>query len=287
MQFHIRSILILSALLWFTGCTLHEALEPPTATSFIQAPELLEKPKQTPFSLAWMAPGMKNNEYNRIVVAAVRSNEANPENWIYSSSALLRSKESYLDLVNELAEYIQKEVTKEFEEYPRKPISTEITSGIAFEPAVQNLPIQIPDERNPSLENPTDGSEGTPAVTDILHERTLEVRISIAQVDFGDPILYGGLFAVPIPAAANLSTAARSPSMTLEARLVDSETQQAVAELVDRRFPRIKALDLNRLTVVSAVHEMADSFAADLVASFYRKKGQKVRRRFPVTLIPW
>ena len=201
----------------------------------------------------------------------------NGENWIFSSSAFIRSKENYTERVNELADYIQKAVIKEFENSEKAPPDMEISKGIPFQPSLSEVPLPGPtspekDQKMESIEPPV---------------QNLELQISIAEVCFGDPVLYGGLLAVPFPAAANLSTVARSPILILEARLEDSETGETIGELLDRRFPRIKIIDVNRLTVDSAVHEMSDSFAHDLVASFFRKRGQKVSRPFPFKLIPW
>lgn len=265
--------------LLFSGCTIRAAIQTPEPTAFIQSPELLERPKYTPFSLAWISQEIPNREYTTVIVSAVRSDMVDSANWINSSSTFLRSRESYVDRLHDLAEYTQSAVQKALVKFDSKPEDTMVTSGIAFEPAVAALPIPTPTsfplEAEPRLDSLAS------------HENSLEIQISIAEVCFGDPVLYGGLLFVPVPAAANLSTAARSASLTLEARFIDGNSNVAVGELIDRRFPRIKAIDLNRLTVDSAVHEMADSFAEDLVRSIYRKEKQKVKGHFPFTLIPW
>jgi len=100
-------------------------------------------------------------------------------------------------------------------------------------------------------------------------------------------VLYGALQAVPIPAVANLSTAVKAPSLTVEARLVDQTTGEVVAEVIDRRFPQVKVIDINRLTVSSALHELADSFADDMVKAFYRRPGEVVGSRWAFSLLPW
>ena len=259
------------------GCTVKDALEDITPTSFVQHPDLLRKPKNTPFSLAWVRPQIRGWQYDTLFVEAVRTDQIDLENWVLSTSVFLPTKESYQSKVLELADYIQEEISDAFDEYEKKSSELKVKKGAPVEQLPSAVPAALidPDPVPPNID-PVDRPE-----------KVLILSISIAQVDFGDPVIYGGLTAVPSPAAANLSTAVKSPSLTLEARFTDKQTGEVVAELVDRRFPQVKPLDVNRLTISSAVHELTDSFAADLVAAFYRKHGEKVGRRLPFSLIPW
>ncbi len=247
----LRCLQALAVVLLLSACTIKDAVESLKPTPFITKPEQLAAPKFTPFDLAWIKPGAESRQYDRLLVQPVKTEYVDPQAWLFSASAFIPSSTVYLKKVSDLAEYIRQEVTEK------------------FEAAASDSEVEV--------------IEG-PAIT-TLHSLLLE--ISIADVNFGDPVVYGGLLAVPLPGVANLSTAVKSPQITLEARFIDDLTREVVTEIIDRRFPQVKIVDVNRLTVSRAAHELADSFADDLVAAFFRKKGEKIGRRWPFSLVPW
>jgi len=272
-------ISLVFALLTLLCCTAVQVTETVKPSPFITRPELLHKPENTPFDLAWMSSnvGVGSWQYDTLIVKAVRTDDLRTDNWLFRAGTLIPTKDAYLEKVSELAVYIQKTVYDNFENYEKK---------------VGGLHVEKSPPLDPYPNAPTTKSfelTATQEVVDTLipNMRTLVVEISIAEANFGDPIVYGGLLAVPVPGIANLSTAAKSPSLTLEARLVDEQSGQVITELIDRRFPQVKIIDVNRLTISSALNELADSFAEDIVASFYRKTGEKVSKRLPFSLLPW
>ncbi|MFN8390406.1 MAG: hypothetical protein U0136_08965 [Bdellovibrionota bacterium] len=276
-QFTFVSCALAGALWIFTGgCTVRDAIQDLRPTSFIEH-ENLEKTDVTPFDLAWIAPNIGASQYETLIVEAVRTDYVDTSRWIYSASALLPSRAAYVDRLNELADYIQREVTERFKSYPEKAAQVSVKPL----PAVQQWELEV---EKLALPPPV---PATPVELIDPGSRALRVQISIAEADFGDPVVYAGLLAVPVPGVANMSTAVKSPSLTLEARLVDEHSGEIKMELLDRRFPQVKIVDINRLTVSSALHEIADSFADDLVRSFYRKPGNVVGRRWPFSLVPW
>ncbi len=264
-----------ASLFLLVACTARQAIEQPKPTSFISHRDELAKPPNTPFTLAWAAPKAEASEYARVIVAAVRTDYLQTSNWVFRAGTLIPTREDYLNRVEQLAEYIQRTVTQQFEEHDKPS---------------QDVVVEKADPVQPRDTGPPENQGSEPLVEPmrgVVPTRTLVIELSIAEANFGDPIIYGGLLAVPVPAVANLSTAVKSPSLTLEARMVDQETGDIVTELVDRRFPQIKIVDINRLTIASALRELADSFAEDLVKSFYRKKGEKICDRLPFSLLPW
>ncbi len=238
-------------LIFFAGCTVRKAIEAPEPTSFITKPERLVSPEHTPFTLAWLAGGIDGRQYDELVVRPVRTDFISKDDWIHSASAFIRGEDEYLKRVHELGAYLQQRLESTLAEKSEPEVSV-ITEE-------QHQPAQ----------------------------RALVLEISIAEANFGDPVIYGGMLAVPLPAVANLSTAVKSPSLVLEARLVDADTGEIVTELVDRRFPKIKIIDVNRLTVMSAVREMSDEFVDDFVKALYREPDEDIGRGLPFALLPW
>lgn len=270
--------LALSTAALISGCTVESAIERIDPTEFITSPNLLHKPDNTPFDLAWSAPDINAREYDTVVVNPVRTDKVNPGNWIYSASTFIVSSEGYLERVDELAKYIERDLTTKFAAYHTDDLKVLLDPDPPVETEQSASTIEQPGGAEPL---------GEPLSSFFPEGRTVVIDVSIAEADFGDPIIYGGLLAVPVPGVANMSTAVRAPSLTLEARLTDPQTGEVLTELVDRRFPQVKIVDINRLTVSSALHEIADSFSDDLVASFYRKHGERVGRRLPFSLLPW
>lgn len=274
---HLQASLFLLALL--SACTVKSALETPRPTPFLSRPELLQKPAFTPFALAWRSPEVQTYQYDVLVVQAVRTDQVDLGNWVFSTSSLIPTEAMYQQKLHALADYIQKAVTDRFEEesdeHDEKGGLREVQQGVAVEKLPPAFPLPSPPPANQHVE------------TIEPPHKTLELQLSVSDANFGDPILYGGLLAAPVPGVANLSSAVKAPSLTIEAKFIDSDTGKVVAELIDRRFPPVKPVDLNRLTVSSPLHKIADGFADDLVRSFYRKPGQRVGRRLPFSLIPW
>lgn len=269
----VRLALLVSACV--SGCTIHDAIAPVTPTPFLVHANELEKLDKLPFEKAWIAPEAAAWRYDSLVVDAVETDRVDPGDWIYSAGTFIPTRESYLDRVQELAEYIQEETSERFEEYRDKPRPLEVSQTVAVE-----------------LVPPPPLASGTPRAFAPIEpltppSRELRLRLSISEANFGDPVLYGGLLAVPIPAIANLSTAVKAPSLTVEAKLVDGPTGRVIMEILDRRFPQIKIVDINRLTDLRAVKELADSFAEDLVEAFYLQPGERVGRRWAFSLLPW
>lgn len=269
------------------SCTVHQAVKKYEPTSFLTHSEKLSEPKNTPFNLAWIADDIESWQFDTLLVEAVKTNQQNPDDWIYSASAFIPTKESYLEKVEELAIYLQKAVSKQFDRYSGKPNPVTVERGIPYVTTPPEPEVPVEDEMKE--EAPSELEKAPENALDALlpERRTLVVELSIAEVNFGDPTVYGGLLFVPVPGIANLSTAVKSPSLTIEARLMDQKTNSVITEILDRRFPQLKPIDLNRLTISSALHEMCDAFADDLVRSFYRKKGQRVRGQLAFSLLPW
>ncbi len=280
MQLRTTLIALSFCLSTLTGCTVKEAIAPLEPTAFVLHPERLTKPEYTPFDLAWRSPYVAKFLYSTVHVEAVRFDFVDYTDWVFSTSSLLPTEESYREEVQQLADYIQQSLIEAFKSHSDERHSVTVLSS----PPVEELPESVPRE----LRAPTEAARVRPRVESLdAGGRTLVVQLSLSEANFGDPVVYGGLLAVPFPAIANLSTAVKSPLLTIEGRFIDQTTGEVVAELVDRRFPQVKPIDLNRLTVSSALRELADSFAHDIVRSFYRDPDEKVERRWRFSLLPW
>lgn len=247
------------------------------SSSFISDPEQLQTPRDNPFSLFWETAKISTWIFDRIIVEAVRTDLIDSDQWLYSAGSFVPTKEIYQQRVYELADYIQTALTAELIDQAKAKRKVEV---------VNTFPVTfIPDQLALALQNET---TPVPAIDPIKPGgRTMLLQVSISEAVFGDPLVYAGLLAVPVPALANLSTAVKSPSLILEAKFIDQATGEVIVEIVDRRFPQIKIVDINRLFVSSALRELADSFNEDVATLFFRHTGEAISHRSPVSLLPW
>ncbi len=271
-------IFMLLPLIAFSGCTVRAALQSPDTASFISKPERLERSSDVPFDLFWSAPEISSWLFDTVVIDQVSIDHIKSSDWFYSASAFIRSEESYIERVFDLSVYLESALAENFKSKAKAQQRQSIQVKEQVPQVYYNMSVELfPETPSPlPLFDPI--AEG---------ERTLLVKVSLSEVIFGDPLLYAGLFAVPVPGIANISTGFRASSLVFQAKFIDQESGTVIAELVDRRFPQLKLVDLNRLFVGFDLKELADSFAEDLAALFFRSRGEALRRRSPVSLLPW
>jgi len=125
-----------------SGCTVKEAIEPLKPTPFIMHPERLAKPEYTPFDLAWRSPFVANFLYETVVVDAVRTDEINLDDWVYSASSLLISREQYQERVFELAEYLHNALAEAFKTFPNEDHRV----NVEVRPPVEEIPPAVAQE---------------------------------------------------------------------------------------------------------------------------------------------
>jgi hypothetical protein len=260
------------------GCTIKAAINTPEISPFISRPELLTSYPELPFDLFWSEAEVSTWLFDTIIIQQVRFDDVDENDWIFSTGTFIRSKKSYLDRVFDLSTYLHKSVAQAFRN--RAEMLNERKLRVSEEaPQIYY---------NRSLESVFFPASPLPLYDPVSQEnRVLLVQVSLSEVTFGEPLLYAGMFAVPVPGIANMSTSIRSPSLIMKARFVDKESGQVIAELIDRRFPQLKLVDLNRMVIGYALQEIADSFADDLALLFFRQRGEAIRRRSPISLLPW
>lgn len=273
-------ILTTVLILLLSACTVNDAAWLPQPTEFLERPERLDSPADAPFDLLWSNDGVNNWFFDKIIIQPVRTDLLDSELWYLSLGTFVPTEKQYEYRAFELSDYVQQSVAEAFLE--KSEAQADRQFAIVKELPFVRVQSYTLDALSPELVEPIPLLQPlTPG------HRTLVIQIAITHLTFGDPLVYAGLFAVPVPGVANLSTAVKAPSLGVEARLIDQESGGVIAEIVDRRFPQVKVIDFNRLLIARALEEQADSFAEDLAEYFYRNVGEKVPRRSPVSLIPW
>lgn len=266
--------MLIAAALPICGCVARQAISSPNPTPFVTQPSRLEHIDGLPFELIWMTPEFSTRLFSTVKISAVRSDQLDSDTWIFSAGAFVRTRENYILRTEKIAAYLQQTTAEAF----RRKVSKKEAVGVRIE---EGLPLQSVDEFS-APQTPL------PSYEPLQREnRTLLIELSISEMSLGDPLIYGGLFAAPIPGIANLSTGVKAPALTIEAKFVDEATGEVIIELLDRRYPPIKIVDFNRLTVERSLRKIADQFAQDLARLFFANKGERLPRRWPVSLIPW
>ena len=272
----LKIALVLTLSLGLSGCTIKKAFESIEPSSFITQPKRLASSDNLPFRKSWVSPEISTKLYSDIIVQAVLSDKLDADEWIFSAGTFVPTQSKYLQRSVSVADYLQDRIVLHLEDKGKAQSvgSVKIEKGIP-ENTNDEYTLERFVEPIPLFEPLTRG------------DRTLSIEVSVSELTFGDPLIYGGLFAVPVPGIANLSSGLKAPSMTIEAKFIDKLTGEVIAEIIDRRFPQVRVLDLHRLLIEQSIKELSNSFAEDIASLFFNEDGETISKRWPVSISPW
>ncbi len=127
-------------------------------------------------------------------------------------------------------------------------------------------------------------------LTDSREEADYAFECEITELSLGNPILYIGTWLIPIPGIATAVDASTTPTVAIEARLVDVDFNRVVAELYDRKIPKIRILDLRKaISMTSPIREVMRDWSIELARAFtYRSDiDESVEGTSDFSLVPW
>lgn len=116
-----------------------------------------------------------------------------------------------------------------------------------------------------------------------------KLEIALTEIGLGSPLLYTGAWLLPLPGTGTAVDSMHQPLLAIEARLIDQETKRSIAELADRKIPKIRILDLNKVTSKkSPLKDISNNWAEELSSGLHsRLDKEKVASAGSFTLIPW
>ncbi len=132
-----------------------------------------------------------------------------------------------------------------------------------------------------------DGQYVSAHVVDSRHEADIALDIALVEIGFGSPLLYTGAWVAPVPGVATTVDSMHQPLLAIESRFVDLSTGEPIAEMADRRIPKIRIIDLNKATSkTSPLRDICNTWAKEIAKSMQVRldKGEEVERE---SLFSW
>lgn len=219
----------------------------PLGKLFLEDRDVLVADDELPFLHAWIDPNLPRGYYSKVFFRSVTTDRLPKDAWKASRSTFLISKESYLKEASALADYFKSELRKKAERYPKASFS------VVNEPG----------------------------------EATLVFDIAITELEFSHPVTKAGMLLVPVPGASVAFSAVSDPHVAFAARVYDGKSGALIATLGDRKFPPVRVIDVNKLTVTSSTREIVSTWADIIAEGLNRERFVKVHDKGIFRILPW
>ena len=199
-----------------SGCAISKVSEPARKSGFVEYKAEGARSELFPFEYVWLKrpTGERRVKAGNIAIKVISSDYLAEDAWKDSLSAAISTEEDYQSYTKEVAERFKNKLTSEINSRA-KELSSEL---------------KIVED---------------PARSDFVME------IAFTEVVFGNPGTYAVALAAPVPGVSYAVDSAKSPFASIEGRVTSRRTGEVVALFADKKFPRIKPLDVNKLTIRS------------------------------------
>jgi hypothetical protein len=137
------------------------------------------------------------------------------------------------------------------------------------------------------IEKVANYKDGVVSVVDSAQPRGLIFDIAFTELEFSHPVQKAGMLLVPVPGAAVMFSAVSDPHVAFAARVYDGKTGKLIATLGDRKFPPLRVLDVNKLTITSSAREIVQAWAEIVAEGLNRDRFKKVGDRGIFRILPW
>lgn len=215
--------------------------------TFIEDAPLAEKLDNMPFDHAWIAPDSVDKNFDSVLIMPIRYDLLPPGAWKDSQSIYLNSEEAYLKEAKVLAGYFRNQLLRELE--------------------------KVPNPRFAVVESPSPS--------------TLIVSIALTQLEFSHPMTRAAALAAPLPGVDMALNAITDPHASFSARFTDPSTGELLASAADKRFPPLRIIDLNKLTITSSAREIVKQWSRELAEAIQQDRFSKVEKSWRFSLLPW
>lgn len=219
----------------------------PLGPVFLEDRDVTVKDDELPFLHAWIDPELPRGYYNKVYFRSVSFDKLPSDTWKASRSAVLTKEAQFTKYAQELADYFKQQLIDEVSQY----------------------------------------KNGSFQVVDQAEEHSLVFDIEITELEFSHPVQKAGMLLVPVPGAAVMFSAVSDPHVAFAARVYDGKTGKLVATLGDRKFPPLRVLDVNKLTITSSAREIVQAWAEIIAEGLNRDRFKKVGDRGIFRILPW
>lgn len=216
-------------------------------STFIEDAPLNERLDNMPFDHSWIVPDSVERNYDSVLIVPVRYDLLPAGAWKQSSSIYLNSEEAYLHEAKVLAGYFTKQLLEELGKVP-------------------NPRFKVVSSQTPS---------------------TLIVSIALTQLEFSHPMTRVAALAAPVPGVDMALNTITDPHASFSARFTDPTTGELIASAADKRFPPIRIIDLNKLTITSSTREIVKQWSRELAEAIQKDRFSKIEKSWRFSLLPW
>ncbi len=283
-----------TALLLAVSCAAKEQIaNEPTRSGFIQyrndsSAEF--RSEQFPLLYSWTNPKVMNMEtgYDTLEILPINLNYLDLRQWEKSKNALIRDEKDYLHYTQLVAAYFMERLEKKLRE-DLKAFGTSRCSLVfpsSTGTGMQDL------TRARSSESGSAGGKDKGDIEKLSvspgESWTMQLEIAFTDVVFGSPAQHAGALLLPVPGMSAAWSTVTSPRLAFEARARKKGEEEDLFVAADRKFPRVKLLDLNKLTVTSPLREVSDLWVEELSRMLFRERDEEeVSGTFGFTFLPW
>jgi hypothetical protein len=214
--------------------------------TFLEDVNIDKKLENLPFDHSWARPGAKKSSYGQVYFKPVRTDLLPPDAWNNSASMFITGEEDYRAEAKELAKYFREQLIDDVRSAPKKRYTVVNSAG--------------------------------PGV--------LVVEIALTELEFSHPIARAGALVAPVPGTSAALSTITDPHVAFAARLTDGKTGRLLATAADRKFPPMRIIDLNKLTVTSSAREVCALWAKSIAEVLDSNQFAEVKeKRF--SILPW
>lgn len=215
---------VVCSLVALGGCTAAERVSSVNDT-FLEGSDMSAKRPNLPFDHSWVSAEVKRGNYQLVFIKPVRTDKLPPDAWKRSASYAITSKDDYDEAAARLATYFRGQLREQIKEQPNHEFTL------------------------------ADNSTGP---------RTLVIEIALTELEFSHPVARAGALAAPIPGTGPALSTITDPHVAFAARITDGPTGRLVATVADRKFPPMRIVDFNKLTVESSPREVCQLWSESI-----------------------
>lgn len=237
---------LFSILLILSACTLHKRTEP-LSNAFLKDVDLSQQIKSLPFQHSWIAPGIKADDYESVLVLPVRTDFIDEDNWVNSSGLAINSAADYFKEAESLARFFQKSLIR----------------NLDFEP------------------------NGRFNVTKNKGKYVLVIEIALTEMELARPTVRTASLVVPVPGTGPAVGAITDPHVAFAAKITDGQTGKLLATVADRRFAPKRMIDLKKLQVNKSVREICEAWAKELTQALQKGVKSRVGYKRDMEILSW
>jgi hypothetical protein len=229
------------------GCAIYNQTQP-LSPLFLDGATLNSTVDRVPFKHAWSS-SHSGAGMSSIYVKPVRVDLLPSDSWTESTSVGISSAEDYNEVAQSLAVYFDERLREELRRVY---------------------------ERNKRLR-----------IVNAKSKDSVILEIALTEIVLSRPVSHAMGIAAPVPGIGITLSAMHEPHVAFAARFMAPDGATLLGTVADRRFPPIRLLDLNKLTLTSSVREIISQWAREIAEAIEFERLAIVERSSRFSLLPW